>query len=96
MSSYLNAFLISDFDVLTNADSKLANETLQGIYMRPGEKEKAHYGLEQSVNLLNALEKFVDVKFDLPKLDSGAIPGKGGGMENWVCRKILLNKIFLI
>lgn len=83
MSSYLNAFLISDFDVLTNADTKTANETLQGIYTRPGEKERAQYGLDNSVKILNVLEKFTNTKFNLPKLDSGAIPGKGGGMENW-------------
>lgn len=83
MSSYLNAFLVSDFEQLNNEATRLENEALQGIWTRPGEKEKAHYGLNNSVIILNELEKFVNVKFNLPKLDSGAIPGKGGGMENW-------------
>lgn len=83
MSSYLNAFLVSDFEVLTNNLTKNVNETLQGVWTRPGESTKAQYGLDNSVKILNALEEFAGKKYSLPKLDSGAIPGKGGGMENW-------------
>jgi aminopeptidase N len=80
MSSYLNALLVSDFEYLSNAGS---NETLQRIFTRPGEQAKAQYGLDNSVKLLKELEKFAGMNYSLPKLDSGAIPGKGGGMENW-------------
>ena len=83
MSTYLLAFLVSDFKYISNADTKIEGEALQGIYTRPGKEQKAKYGLENSVKLLNELEKFGGMNFSLPKLDSGAIPGKGGGMENW-------------
>ncbi|KAG5680752.1 hypothetical protein PVAND_010239 [Polypedilum vanderplanki] len=83
MSTYLLAFLVSDFKYLSNENTLEPGQTMQRIWTRPGIEEKAKYGLENSINLLEALEEFVDMKFDLPKLDSGAIPGKGGGMENW-------------
>jgi aminopeptidase N len=83
VSTYLLAFLVSDFKYLSNADGLQTNQTLQRIWTRPGIESRAQYGLDNSVKLLEELEKFVDMKFDLPKLDSGAIPGKGGGMENW-------------
>ncbi|KAL7036523.1 hypothetical protein ACKWTF_008832 [Chironomus riparius] len=83
MSTYLIAFLVSDFKYLSNNNTRLVGEALQSIYTRPGKEQKAKYGLENSVKLLNELEKFGGIKFALPKLDSGAIPGKGGGMENW-------------
>lgn len=83
MSTYLLAFLVSDFEYLSNENNKTEAEALQSIYTRPGFQHKAKYGLENSVKILTELEDFADMKFDLPKLDSGAIPGKGGGMENW-------------
>ena len=83
MSTYLLAFLVSDFKYLSNEDTKAEGQALQSIYTRPGKEQKARYGLENSVKLLDELEKFGGMKFNLPKLDSGAIPGKGGGMENW-------------
>jgi len=83
MSTYLLAFLVSDFKYLSNEDTKIDGQALQSIYTRPGKEQKAKYGLENSVKLLDELEKFAGMNFSLPKLDSGAIPGKGGGMENW-------------
>lgn len=83
MSSYLLAFLVSDFKYLSNNETRQNNETLQRIWTRPGMELRAAYGLKNSVDLLKELEMFADLTFDLPKLDSGAIPGKGGGMENW-------------
>jgi aminopeptidase N len=83
MPTYLLAFLVSDFKYLSNNDTRTENQALQRIWTRPGIESKAQYGLDNSVKLLDALEKFVNITFDLPKLDSGAIPGKGGGMENW-------------
>jgi aminopeptidase N len=83
MSTYLLAFLVSDFTYLSNADTRTVDQALQSIYTRPGKESKAQYGLDNSVKLLTELEKFAGLNFSLPKLDSGAIPGKGGGMENW-------------
>lgn len=74
MSTYLIALLVSDFEYISNEGT---NQTLQRIYTRPGLQSRASYGLQNSIELLEQLEKFVSVKVDLPKLDSGAIPGKG-------------------
>lgn len=83
MSSYLLAFLVSDFKYLSNEATRQPGEALQRIFTRPGMESRAQYGLQNSVDLLKELEIFANLAFDLPKLDSGAIPGKGGGMENW-------------
>ncbi|KAL7036524.1 hypothetical protein ACKWTF_008832 [Chironomus riparius] len=83
MSTYLLAFLVSDFKYLSNNNTRLVGEALQSIYTRPGKEQNAIYGLENSVKVLNELEKFAGMNFSLPKLDSGAVPGKSGGMENW-------------
>ncbi|CAG9805230.1 unnamed protein product [Chironomus riparius] len=83
MSTYLLAFLVSDFKYLSNNNRRLEGEALQSIYTRPGKEQNAKYGLENSVKVLNELEKFAGMNFSLPKLDSGAVPGKSGGMENW-------------
>lgn len=80
MSSYLNAFIVSDFQALSNNGT---GKTLQRVWTRPDEVQKAQYGLKNSEKLLETLEEFVNMTYDLEKLDSGAIPGKGGGMENW-------------
>jgi aminopeptidase N len=39
--------------------------------------------LESSVAALKALEEYVGYKYELNKLDSIMVPGKGGAMENW-------------
>ena len=83
MSTYLLAFLVSDLTHLSNNNTRIEGEALQSIYTRPGKEQNAKYGLENSIKILDALEKFGGMNFSLPKLDSGAIPGKSGGMENW-------------
>jgi aminopeptidase N len=83
MSSYLNAFLVSDFEHISNNETREDGETLQRVFTRPGSSLRAEYGLRNSIDLLNVLENYVNKTFTLPKLDSGAIPGKGGGMENY-------------
>jgi aminopeptidase N len=82
MSTYLLAFLVSDFHYISN-EGQQPEHTLQSIYTRPGLESRAQYGLENSVAMLKKLEQFVDVEFELEKLDSAAVPGKGGGMENF-------------
>ncbi|KAL7036535.1 hypothetical protein ACKWTF_008841 [Chironomus riparius] len=83
MSSYLNAFIISDFTYISNADTKLPNETLQRVIVREDSKEKAKLALESSVAALKALENYVGFKYEMEKLDSVMVPGWDGAMENW-------------
>ena len=83
MSSYLNAFVVSDFTYISNEDTKGPNETLQRIIISEDSIEKADLALESSVAALKALEDYVGFKYELEKLDSIMVPGKGGAMENW-------------
>lgn len=83
MSSYLLAFVISDLQSVTNEDTKLADETLHRIWVRPDSVSKARFALESSDLALKALENYLNFKFELPKLDSAGIPNKNGAMENW-------------
>lgn len=83
MSSYLLAFVVSDFEYISNADTKEIGETLHRIWVRPDAIKKAQFALENSEAVLKALEAYVNFDFELPKIDSAAIPNKGGAMENW-------------
>lgn len=81
MSSYLVAFIVSDFEI--NANSPAPGETLHRMLVRPNAVHQSDLGLELSVATLKKLEEYVGLKYELPKMDSAAIPSKGGAMENW-------------
>lgn len=84
MSSYLLAFAVSDFEYLDNFDTmNQRNETYQRIIVRADGVSKAKYALENSIKTLEALEAYVDYKYEINKLDSIGVPNKGGAMENW-------------
>lgn len=83
MASYLLAFIVSDLEYISNADSKLETDTLHRIWVRPDSLTKAHYALDNSVKVLKSLEDYVGLKFELSKVDSAGVPNKGGAMENW-------------
>lgn len=83
MSSYLLAFVVSDFAHVSNEDTVLPGETIHRVWVRPDSIKKAPYALENSAKVLKALENYVGFDYELPKVDSAAIPNKGGAMENW-------------
>lgn len=83
MSSYLLAFVISDLESVTNELTKQPDETLHRIWVRPDSLTRAWFALESSELALKELEKYLNFKFELPKLDSAGIPNKSGAMENW-------------
>lgn len=84
MSTYLNAYAISDFVYSSNEATKTPDQVLQRIFVRPGEQDKTTFALESSEKLLHELEDYVSMTYDLEKLDSIAVPGK-------VSEYILLN-----
>jgi aminopeptidase 2 len=50
----------------------------------PDVVKKGQYCLDISARALGVYEKFFDIEFPLPKLDTLAIPeGGSGAMENW-------------
>ncbi|KAJ8921510.1 hypothetical protein NQ315_003128 [Exocentrus adspersus] len=76
MSTYLIAFVVSDFQCITNG--KIS------IWARRSALNQAHYGLEIAPTILEYYEKFFGIEYPLPKLDMVAIPDfSGGAMENW-------------
>lgn len=83
MSSYLNAFVISDLEYIDNSETKAENETLHRIIVRDDSLDKAPYALENSIKALQALEEYVGYKYELPTMNSAGVPGKSGAMENW-------------
>ena len=82
MSSYLIAFVVSDLEHISNANTKLPDETLHRIWVRPDSLTKAQYALDNSIKVLKALEDYVGFKYEMPKVDSAGVPEKGGAMES--------------
>lgn len=83
MSSYLLAFVVSDLQSISNANTRLPNETLHRVWVRPNSLSRAQYALENSVEVLKKLEEYTGFKFEIPKVDSAGVPNKSGAMENW-------------
>jgi aminopeptidase N len=83
MSSYLVAYVVSEFASITNEDTKLPREVLHRIWTKPDSISRASYALENSVKALQALENYCNFDFVMSKVDSAAIPNKNSAMENW-------------
>lgn len=83
MSTYLNAFLVGEFAYIDNADTMQANDIYQRIISRPDATNRTWFALENSILALKALETYAGYKYEISKMDSAAVPNKGGAMENW-------------
>lgn len=81
MSSYLLAFVVSDFEYSTMTD---VDARLHRIYTHGDSVKRTNYALANSPKLLKALEDYVSIGYELPKAFHAAIPDFGAGaMENW-------------
>uniref|UniRef100_A0A8C9V2P5 Aminopeptidase n=1 Tax=Scleropages formosus TaxID=113540 RepID=A0A8C9V2P5_SCLFO len=79
MSTYLVAFLVSDF-------VSISKTSLHGIsvYTEPEKISQAEFALDAAVKLLDFYEDYFDIPYPLPKQDLAAIPDfQVGAMENW-------------
>ncbi len=79
MSSYLLAFIVSDFNYSTNEDGLSEDETIQRVYARPDEKLRTEYALQSSIKFLKELEIWAHYEYELPKMFSAAIPDFAAG-----------------
>lgn len=83
MSSYLNAWVVSDF-----ASRSLDNgpkATRHSVFSRLEDVNKVQSALDHSYLFLKQLEDYCDYKYELSKMYSAAIPDfAAGAMENWV------------
>lgn len=76
MSTYLVAFVVSDFQHLS--DGTFA------VWARDQALNQARYALDIGPRILRHFEDFFSIKFPLPKIDMVALPDfAAGAMENW-------------
>nr|XP_040221257.2 aminopeptidase N-like [Anopheles coluzzii] len=78
MSTYLLAFVVSDFLFRVSGT--------QRVYVRPNAFNEATFALEAGVKILKVLDDHLGIPYDtyMPKLDQIAIPDfAAGAMENW-------------
>lgn len=85
MSTYLVAFIISDFKSV----SKMTKSGVKvSVYAVPDKINQADYALDAAVTLLEFYEDYFNIPYPLPKQDLAAIPDfQSGAMENWGDRK---------
>ncbi|KAF0880152.1 ERAP1 aminopeptidase, partial [Crocuta crocuta] len=81
MSTYLVAFIISDFKSI----SKITKSGIKvSVYAVPDKIHQADYALDAAVTLLDFYEDYFSIPYPLPKQDLAAIPDfEVGAMENW-------------
>lgn len=81
MSTYLVAFIISDFKSV----SKMTKSGVKvSVYAVPDKIHQADYALDAAVTLLEFYEDYFSIPYPLPKQDLAAIPDfQSGAMENW-------------
>lgn len=100
-STYLLAFIVSDFEFLSNENEGVVPHRTMS---RPNAVHLTEFALEVGVELLDVLVEFIGVPYSLPKMDQAAIPDfAAGAMENWglvtyrlgklIANVILFNKI---
>ncbi|NXC14016.1 ERAP1 aminopeptidase, partial [Corythaeola cristata] len=81
MSTYLVAFIVSDFKSI----SKITSHGVKiSVYTVPDKISQADYALDAAVKLLDFYEDYFSIPYPLPKQDLAAIPDfQSGAMENW-------------
>ncbi|KAK4815752.1 hypothetical protein QYF61_007170 [Mycteria americana] len=81
MSTYLVAFIVSDFKSISKITSRGVKIS---VYTVPDKINQADYALDAAVKLLDFYEDFFSIPYPLPKQDLAAIPDfQSGAMENW-------------
>ncbi|EDV93344.1 aminopeptidase N [Drosophila grimshawi] len=80
MSTYLIAFIVSDFEFTSGE----MNGLRQRVFSRKGMQDQQEWTLWSGLVVEASLAKYYDVPFPLPKLDQAGIPQfSAGAMENW-------------
>ncbi|XP_077297552.1 aminopeptidase N-like [Arctopsyche grandis] len=85
MSSYLNAFIISDFIYKSNLDrpSQVFPKKFR-IFSKPNTEPYIDFALDFGEKSISCMEKYTNITYALKKLDNIAIPDfAAGAMENW-------------
>ncbi|XP_062455983.1 endoplasmic reticulum aminopeptidase 1-like isoform X2 [Rhea pennata] len=81
MSTYLVAFIVSDFKSVSKITS---NGIKISVYTVPDKINQADYALDAAVKLLDFYDDYFSIPYPLPKQDLVAVPDfQSGAMENW-------------
>ncbi|KAL2722861.1 glutamyl aminopeptidase-like [Vespula squamosa] len=85
MSTYIVAFLISDFECLTSsADSLNGTRIPLSVCVRSDYKSKVQFALNIAAQAIEYYSNILNIDYALPKLDLVGIPDfAAGAMENW-------------
>lgn len=76
MSTYLVAFVVSDFDHMSDGNFS--------VWARHEAIQQAEYSLNIGPKILHYYEQYFGIPFPLPKMDMIALPDfAAGAMENW-------------
>ncbi|KAJ2952371.1 hypothetical protein O0L34_g4655 [Tuta absoluta] len=83
MSTYLHAYLVSNFDHISNEQSPIYEVPFK-VFSRPGTQENAKFALDFGQRNMMALENYTEMAYAFPKIDKAAVPDfNAGAMENW-------------
>ncbi|CAB1322402.1 unnamed protein product [Coregonus sp. 'balchen'] len=81
MSTYLVAFIVSDFQSVSKTTS---HGVKISVYAVPDKINQTEFALNAAVRLLDFYDDYFDIPYPLPKQDLAAIPDfQSGAMENW-------------
>ncbi|CAH2268500.1 jg396, partial [Pararge aegeria aegeria] len=85
-STYLLAYLVSDFDFVTNEPLEATSIFPKPfrVYSRPETRNTAAFALDYGQRNMIALQNYTKFDYALPKFDKAAVPDfAAGAMENW-------------
>lgn len=80
MSTYLIAFIVSDFKYLEYVNESSIHYR---VYTHSNQINQTAYALSESQNLLNAIADYTQVSYSISKMDQAAVPhfAAGGNLK---------------
>lgn len=79
--TYLVVFLISEFEAKSVFNR---NGFEHRIFAQHSSMAATDFGLTVGLQVMDAFEEYLGIRFSLPKMDQAAVPGlRPGAMENW-------------
>ncbi len=79
MSSYLNAFAVGRLAYV----EETVNNVRYRVYSAPSYNNQLDFALQTTVLGVEYFEELFQLNYTFNKLDSIAVPERGGAMENW-------------